>query len=148
MTDLRLGTMLDKHGSISLTDVAEHRRAPDADTPILVVEDDPHVRMCLRLVLEHEGYDVVAAADGGEALQAIRRVRPCIVLLDLELPVVCGELVAAEVRDIHGGGGPLIVLSAASDGHLRAERVGADRYLAKPFDVDALVTHVAEAVGA
>jgi len=140
--------MLEGNGSISLMALPEHRVFPGAGTPVLVVEDDPHVRMLLQLTLEYEGYDVVAAADGGEALREIRRVRPCIVLLDLDLPVVCGEQVAAEVRDVHGKAVPVIVLSAAPNGRIRADRVGADRFLAKPFDVDALVAHVAEAVRA
>jgi CheY-like chemotaxis protein len=56
--------------------------------------------------------------------------------------------VAAQVRAWHGEAVSVIVISAAADGHRRAQAVGADGYLRKPFDVDALVSHVARSLSA
>jgi DNA-binding response OmpR family regulator len=130
-----------------MSESVEQCRAARGSVVVLLVEDDPHVRMLMRLVLETEGFQVVVAIDGAEALRVLRRMRPRIVLLDLDLPLICGEQVAAEVRDIHGSAVRVIVVRAASDGCIRAYRADADGYLAKPFDVDTLVKRVSEAVG-
>ena len=131
-----------------MIDAAAPRRSARRAVLVLVVEDDPHVRMLVGLILEDEGYQVVAACDGAEALRLLRSARPHIVLLDLDLPVINGEKVIAEVRGTRESAVPVIVLSAAADGRARAARAGADGYLAKPFDLDTLVAHVAAAVSA
>ena len=65
---------------VHLIDRLEPRRV---STPILVVEDDPQLRIMFQLLLEGEGYPVVAAADGLEAVRAVRSMRPSLVILDL-----------------------------------------------------------------
>jgi CheY-like chemotaxis protein len=66
---------------------------------VLVVDDDDDVRESLCEVLADAGYDVHAAADGREALREMRSQRPCVVLLDLMMPVVDGWSVAEEMRN-------------------------------------------------
>jgi CheY-like chemotaxis protein len=63
--------------------LADHREARAVDTPILVVEDDPQLRAIFQLLLEGEGYPIVTATDGLEALRAARTMRPSQVIVDL-----------------------------------------------------------------
>jgi CheY-like chemotaxis protein len=59
--------------------------------PVLVVEDDPDIRECVKLMLEMEGYDVVTAANGAEAEEELAHIAcPCVMLLDLMMPVMSG----------------------------------------------------------
>ena len=131
-----------------MSDHAGRQRPVGADLSVLVVEDDPTVRALLCLVLETEGYCTRTAADGAEALREIRRARPRMLVLDLDLPNVPGERVVSLVRAWHGKTVSIVAVSAAVDGHRRASAAGADGYLSKPFDVDVLVSHVAQALSA
>jgi two-component system phosphate regulon response regulator PhoB len=71
--------------------------APDRAV-ILVVEDDPLARDLLRIVLTDEGYDVMAAENGAQALAAIGTIWPDLLALDLDLPGVAGDVILAELR--------------------------------------------------
>jgi DNA-binding response OmpR family regulator len=103
---------------------------------VLVVDDDPKIRQLVRTYLEREGYAVVTAADGQEALAAIDRERPALVVLDLMLPEVAGRAVIRAVRaDADDPDVPILILSARGS---VADRIagledGADDYLPKPF---------------
>jgi DNA-binding NtrC family response regulator len=103
---------------------------------VLVVDDDRSIRRSLEKFLHGEGYEVTAAADGKEALQAIANVD--VVLLDLGLPGMDG----LEVLDgICGAGGlPVIVVTARDDlqSTVKAIQLGAYDYLVKPVDIDRL----------
>lgn len=111
------------------------------DSRILVVDDDPAIRGMVSDVLDFEGYPVEAVADGEEALQAILRVRPGLVLLDMRMPVLDGWGVAAELRRL-GVRVPVVVMTAAQDAYRWAREIGADAYLAKPFDLPELLSVV------
>ena len=106
--------------------------APMART-ILVVEDETTLRETLAEALEAEGYRVVTAADGREALERFRAERPDLVLLDLMLP----ELVGVEVtRIIRAESGVPIVMLTAKDAEVDKVvglELGADDYVTKPF---------------
>jgi DNA-binding response OmpR family regulator len=127
------------------------RRAPDhivdartprqVSTPLLVVEDDPHLRDMMAMLLEGEGYPVLMAADGLEAVRCINAGRPSLVILDLNLPHLNGDEVGARIRARYGRELPIIVVSASRQGADAAHDLGAD-YLPKPFDVDTLLTAV------
>jgi CheY-like chemotaxis protein len=82
----------------------------------MVVEDDPDIRECVRLILEHEGFKVVTACNGAEAEEELAHMKePCLVLLDLMMPVMSGwELLAHLKRDgkLDGDGIRVVVLSA------------------------------------
>src|SRR5688572_2079886 len=108
---------------------------------ILLVEDEPAVREMATDVLRGEGYDVVEARDGLEALEVIEQQAPlsdhaAVVLLDLMLPKVSGLQVLERLRQTDGAAPPVVAMSASRT-HLRqAARAGASATLAKPFDLD------------
>ena len=114
---------------------------------VLVVDDDPDILDAICDILEVERYRVSRARNGAEALQRVDDERPDVILLDLMMPVMDGVTFAhvlhqrPAVRDI-----PILVISA--DGNpQRAASVGARGYLAKPFDIDALLGHVVALAG-
>jgi CheY-like chemotaxis protein len=72
---------------------ADHREPRAVNTPVLVVEDDPQLRAVFQLLLEGQGYPVVAVADGLEALRAAQTIRPSLVILDLARPLLDGHAV-------------------------------------------------------
>lgn len=109
---------------------------------VLLVEDDFDLRDIMQDVLEGEGYDVIPAHDGRQALSYLRDAsepNPDIVVLDLMLPMVSGweVLVAARLDDALNGI-PVIVVSAAA----REPPPGAVKLLRKPFSVDALLESI------
>jgi CheY-like chemotaxis protein len=114
---------------------------------VLVVDDDPMLRLIIAEVLEDAGYVVEAAADGAEALEKVRDHPPAALLLDLMMPVMSGwrfmETCRAEALcpDV-----PVLIMSA---GHRAAvaEYLGARGFLAKPFDIERLVAEVGRLVG-
>jgi CheY-like chemotaxis protein len=97
---------------------------------ILLVEDDEDVREMLKLTLEVSGYDVDVATNGATALAALGRQRPCLVILDLVMPVMDGWEVLAEMKVRQLGDIPVCVITALS-GHAPSEAVAS---LCKPFD--------------
>lgn len=109
---------------------------------ILVVDDERHIVDLLRLYLEKEGFAVVSAGDGEEALALHARHDPSLVILDLMLPNVDGFEVCRELR--RRGDTPIIMLTARSDDvdAVVGLELGADDYVTKPFNPRALVARV------
>lgn len=105
---------------------------------VLVVDDDPGIRAVVAETLELEGYRVETVADGAQALRAIERERPALVLLDMRMPVLDGWGVARELRE-RGVAVPVVVMTAAQDARRWAAEIAAPAFLAKPFDLDDLV---------
>ena len=104
-------------------------------TRVLVVDDDRVVREMLAQYLGEHGYDV-ALADGGEAMRAeLERTLPAVVLLDVRMPGSDGLTLARYVREHHDVG--IIMVTAAGDviDRVAGLEVGADDYIAKPFDL-------------
>jgi DNA-binding response OmpR family regulator len=109
---------------------------------ILVVDDEPTLRETLVDALEGEGFRVVAAADGREALTAFRAEKPDLVLLDLMLPELSGIEVC---RIIRAESGVPIVMLTARDSELDKVvglELGADDYVTKPFSLRELSARV------
>lgn len=106
---------------------------------ILIVDDDENINNMLFEVLEKEGFCVLRAFSGSEALLLLEQKRPDLVLLDLMLPGVCGEEVLKKIRDI-----PVIVVSAKIDIENKVNLLlgGAADYVTKPFDVRELVARI------
>ena len=109
---------------------------------ILVVDDERHIVDLLRLYLEKEGFGVVAAHDGEEALVLNDRHQPDLVVLDLMLPKLGGYEVCRELR--RRGDTPILMLTARSDDidAIVGLELGADDYVTKPFNPRALVARV------
>jgi CheY-like chemotaxis protein len=125
--------------------VDAHEPAPVSDdATILVCDDDPSLRELVRAVLG-PGYRFVEAADGAEALELARDLRPDLIVLDVMLPGLSGievlEAIRADeaLRDLK-----VVVITAWSHAELDAEVAGADRFVAKPFDPDDLSFAVEE----
>ncbi len=110
---------------------------------ILIVEDEPRLRALLRLYLEREGYVVTDAGDGRAALAAFEADGADLVVLDLMLPGMQGETVLEGLRE-HGDVPILITSAKRSDAErIAGLRMGADDYLAKPFNPHELTARVA-----
>jgi two-component system chemotaxis response regulator CheY len=112
------------------------------EAPILVVDDDESIRQTIAEILEVEGYLVAAAANGEEALERVEEAHPALVLLDMRMPVLDGWGFARELR-LRGIKLPILVMTAAQNARSWAEEIGADGYVAKPFDLDELLDQVA-----
>ena len=110
---------------------------------ILIVEDEPQLRALLRLYLERAGYRVTDAGDGSAALAAFARDGADLVILDLMLPGMQGEAVLEALRE--EADVPILITSAKrSDAErIAGLRLGADDYLAKPFNPHELTARVA-----
>lgn len=119
------------------------------DKIILLVDDDADIREMLALVLEDEGYQVVSAGNGAEALTYLRsQPAPRAILLDLMMPVMDGWAFRAEQqRDPALAHIPVIVVSAGADCAKDAKAMGAANCLRKPLDIESLVETI-EAVSA
>jgi CheY-like chemotaxis protein len=106
--------------------------------PILVVDDDDATRAAERAVLTEDGFRVVEARDGAEAMLAIGIEPPSVVVLDIQMPGVDGPAFARELR-MALRRVPLVVLTGANDPRREADRCNAEAYLRKPFDAPELV---------
>ncbi|MHB8460572.1 MAG: response regulator [Candidatus Limnocylindrales bacterium] len=113
---------------------------------ILVVDDDPNVQRQLTYTLKQEGYEVVVAADGAEAIRLWGVDSPALILLDVLLPKLDGYQVAERIRAEEGATVhvPIIMLTAEREVEqkVRGLRAGADDYLIKPFHPAELVARI------
>jgi CheY-like chemotaxis protein len=108
---------------------------------VLVVEDDDDFRELERTMLQASGYDVITAANGVEALAILQTRHPCVILLDLMMPIMDGLTFLRERRDAVDGGDATPVICVSAAGHeLTAEAVrrGAVLCMSKPTDLDEL----------
>jgi CheY-like chemotaxis protein len=106
---------------------------------VLVVEDDDAVRSMLQMLLDDEGYEVLTATNGRDALDLVTLQRPDLILLDMKMPGMDGWEFARRYAGVPEPRPPIIVLTAAQDAARRATEIGAQGYLAKPFGVDDLL---------
>ena len=109
---------------------------------ILLVDDDPNISHLVRLYLEKEGFDVTESARGDEALEALKREAPALVLLDVMLPGMDGLHVLKEIRKTSKA--PVIMLTARDEtfDKVLGLELGADDYVTKPFETKELVARV------
>lgn len=109
---------------------------------VLVVDDDPKIVNLLRLYLEREGYSVLTAFDGREALETAARTHPSLIVLDLMLPHIDGWEVARHLRAASDV--PILMLTARIDevDKLLGLSLGADDYVTKPFSPREVVARV------
>ena len=108
----------------------------------LVVDDEPGVMKLLRSNLQTEGYDVLTALDGSEAIQVIEKEAPDLIILDIVMPSIDGFEVCRRVREWSQI--PIIMLSALDDemDKVKCLDLGADDYLTKPFGTQELMARV------
>lgn len=118
-----------------------------AEATILVIEDNAQNRYLLRYILENEGYEVVEAHTGREALELVEGARPNLILLDIQLPEMDGYEVARRLRV--GGlvdSVPIIAVTsyAMVGDRERILEAGCDAYVEKPIDPASFATTVRE----
>ena len=120
---------------------------------ILIVYDEPHLRTLIQQSLEEledEGVDLFTASNGEEALETIRREEPNLVFLDVMMPKKNGFDVCNSVKNEMGLSHIHIVLLTAKGQEFDRQRgleVGANLYMTKPFDPDALVSEARSVLG-
>lgn len=126
---------------------ADTPRAADPPAPlILVADDDPDLRDLMVEALSSRGYRVATASDGQAALEAVERDRPQLILLDMTMPVMDGWTFARALHERHGRSIPIVVTTAARTSQLRADEVGAEGELGKPFDLEQLYEVVEDTI--
>ena len=116
-------------------------QAPSHPT-VMVVDDSLTVRKITGRLLEREGYRVITAKDGVDALEQLLTVRPDVIIADIEMPRMDGFDLTRNVRaDSKLKGVPIIMItSRTADKHKRyAEEIGVNHYLGKPYDEDILI---------
>ena len=115
---------------------------PAKKTTILAADDDPQLLRLITRNLQLEGYDVLAASDGLQALELIENNSPDLVLLDVMMPRMDGFTVCYRVREFSSV--PIIIVTARGQDQdkVRGLDLGADDYLTKPFSVDELLARV------
>lgn len=106
---------------------------------IAVIDDDEYIGNMLEEILKKQGYGVLRAYSGTEALLLLQQKTPDLVLLDLMLPGLSGEEVLPKIGDI-----PVIIMSAKGEVHKKVDLLlgGAADYVTKPFDVDELLARI------
>ena len=109
---------------------------------IMIVDDDPNIQQLISLYLTREGFDVVTASSGDEALRIFKSDPPSLMLLDIMLPVMDGWQVCREVRKVSNI--PIIMLTAKDEtfDKVLGLELGADDYIVKPFDTKELVARI------
>jgi CheY-like chemotaxis protein len=115
---------------------------PSGVRTVLIVEDDYDIRQVLTEILEEEGYAVLGAANGLEALELLHKRAdiPKLILLDLMMPVMSGwQFVAEQRADSRLANIPIVVVSADGNLQQKATSLKADGYLRKPIEIDAVL---------
>jgi DNA-binding response OmpR family regulator len=118
---------------------------------ILIADDEPNIVVSLEYLLKRAGYQVLVARDGQEAIDAIRRERPALVLLDVMMPKKSGHEVCAELRADEAIRDTRVLMLSAKGRDTDVDKglgVGADAYMTKPFSTKDLAAKVAEMLGA
>ena len=113
---------------------------------VLVVDDEPSIVISLEYLLSQAGYDVHTASDGQQALDAVRALRPRLVLLDVMMPVMNGFEVCRRIRDDPALVGTRILMLSTKGRDVEISQgmtLGADAYITKPFATRELMAAVA-----
>jgi two-component system alkaline phosphatase synthesis response regulator PhoP len=112
---------------------------------VLIADDEPNILISLEYLMKREGYAVSVARDGQEAIDAILRERPDLVLLDVMMPVKTGYEVCQEVRASELVKDTLILMLTAKGRETDLAKglaLGANAYMTKPFSTKELVSRV------
>ena len=117
---------------------------------VLVADDEPSIVTALEFLLSNEGYEVLVARNGEEALRAVEQARPDLVILDVMMPLKSGYEVCQRIRSRPELGRVKIVMLSAKgrEGEVhRGMDVGADLYVTKPFSTRELMGRVRALLG-
>lgn len=117
---------------------------------LLVADDEPNIVISLEYLMKREGYQVLVATDGNQALETIQREKPALVLLDVMMPIKTGFDVCCEVRAHEAVRDTLIVMLTAKGRDTDVAKglaLGANAYMTKPFSTKELVQKMRELLG-
>lgn len=118
--------------------------------PILIADDEPNILISLEFLMKREGFTVLLARDGQEALDVLRRERPRLVLLDVMMPRKTGFEVCQELRQDESLKDTLVLMLTAKGREtdvVKGLALGANAYMTKPFSTRELVQKVRELLG-
>jgi DNA-binding response OmpR family regulator len=109
---------------------------------ILIVEDDTNLLATLKYNLEKDGYDVITAVDGAEAVETARKIKPDLIVLDVMLPIMNGFEVCRVLRKKMTA--PILMLTAKAEemDKIIGLEIGADDYVTKPFSMRELLARI------
>lgn len=113
---------------------------------ILIVDDEPQIRRVLRSTLTTQGYVISEVKTGEEAVESVRKQRPDLILLDVNMPGIGGIAAAREIREMSDA--PIIMLTvrSAERDKVLALDAGADDYVTKPFGIEELLARIRAAL--
>jgi DNA-binding response OmpR family regulator len=119
-------------------------------TKILIADDEPNILISLEFLMKREGYEVLLARDGQEAMDVIALERPALVLLDVMMPIKTGFDVCCELRASETLRDTLVLMLTAKGRDTDVAKglaLGANGYMTKPFSTKELVQKVREMLG-
>jgi CheY-like chemotaxis protein len=126
-------------GGIHTCVEAEARRP----VSVMIVEDDPDIRETISEVLEDEGYAVISASNGAEALELLRSIAPQVILIDLSMPVMSGQQFRShQLADPTLAVIPTIVMTAAANVDEKMAGMHISEILAKPIRMEGLLESI------
>jgi len=131
----------------SLLQLDPSRSPIELPRTVLVVDDDHGIQEVMGMALEMEGYHVLVAGDGYEAIEKLKVESPSVILFDIYLPHMGGLEFAAELTRLGLRPTiPIVVVSGDDRGRQKAHQIGAEGFLLKPFTIDDMLTQVARLI--
>jgi DNA-binding response OmpR family regulator len=118
---------------------------------ILIADDEPNIVTALEFLLQRNGYEVLIARDGEEALKTVERARPDLILLDIMMPVRSGYEVCKRIRERPDWAEIKVVMLSAKGRDAEVSKgmaMGADLYVTKPFSTRELMAQIKNLLGA
>ena len=114
---------------------------------VLVIDDDDELAEVLRQALRESGYAVATVRHGAAALDLIGQIQPDLILLDLRMPIMDGWSFVAQYRRSGKSSGRIVLVSGHPDVREISQRLGADAYVGKPFELTQLLSTVQQQLG-
>lgn len=109
----------------------------------MICDDEQEILDITRIILEDSGHEVLAVLDSNTVASLIERKKPDVLIIDLWMPGMSGDQVVRQLRKNESLSNiPIVVISASKEGKEIAYAAGADDFLEKPYDIDALVAIV------
>lgn len=115
---------------------------------VLVIDDDDELAEVVRQALRESGFAVATVRHGAAALDLIEQIRPDLILLDLRMPIMDGWSFMTQYRRSAKANGRIVLVSGHPDVREISERLGADAYVGKPFELTQLLRTVQQQLGA